>query len=479
MNDDHDRATYPYRFERTATAGELQERYGDLKAGEETRAEVRVAGRLMSMRRQGKAAFADLRDAAVSMQLFAQQNVLGEETLDRFERLHVGDIIGATGEVIRTRRGELSVRLTDFTVLAPCRRPMPEKWHGITDVEVRYRQRYLDLLLNEAPRAAVTGRARTNAAIRRHLEERGFIEVETPVLQSIPSGAVARPFVTHHNALDLELFLRVAPELFLKRLLIGGLDRVYELNRSFRNEGISPRHNPEFTMLEAYEAYVDFNDTMDLVESLARAISMEVVGKLQIEHGDEELDLEAPFRRMTLFEAVAEATGENLLDAWTDGDSGRIRDFARSNDVRLQDRWDTGKVMLEIFEGTAEKRLTQPTFVTGFPKEVSPLAKDHRSIPGFTEHADLIVAGIEIAPIYSELNDPEEQRRRFEQQAAVASAGDDEAAVPDAEFLEALAYGMPPAGGFGFGVDRYIAILLGLPSLREVILFPTLRPEAR
>jgi lysyl-tRNA synthetase class 2 len=479
LNNDHDRATYPYRFERTATAAELQERYGDLKAGEETGAEVRVGGRLMSMRRQGKAAFADLRDAAVSMQLFAQQNVLGEETLDRFERLHVGDIIGATGEVIRTRRGELSVRLTDFTVLAPCLRPMPEKWHGITDVEARYRQRYLDLLLNEAPRSAVTGRARANAAIRRHLEQRGFIEVETPVLQSIPSGAVARPFVTHHNALDIELFLRVAPELFLKRLLIGGLDRVYELNRSFRNEGISPRHNPEFTMLEAYEAYVDFNDTMDLVESLARAISMEVVGKLQIEHGDEELNLEAPFRRMTLFEAVEEATGENLLDAWTDGDSGRIRDFARSNDVRLEDRWDMGKVMLEIFEGTAEKRLTQPTFVTGFPKEVSPLAKDHRSIPGFTEHADLTVAGIEIAPIYSELNDPEEQRRRFEQQAAVASAGDDEATVPDAEFLEALAYGMPPAGGFGFGVDRYIAILLGLPSLREVILFPTLRPEAR
>jgi lysyl-tRNA synthetase class 2 len=479
LSNDHDEPNYPYRFERTVTADDLQERYADLKAGDETGAEVRVAGRLMSIRRQGKAAFADLRDSGVSIQLFGQQNVLGEQALDRFERLHVGDIIGATGEVIRTRRGELSVRVADFTVLAPCLRPMPEKWHGVTDVEVRYRQRYLDLLLNEAPRSALAGRARANAAIRRHLEERRFIEVETPLLQPIASGAVARPFATHHNALDIELFLRVAPELFLKRLLIGGLDRVYELNRSFRNEGISPRHNPEFTMLEAYEAYVDFNDTMDLVESLTRAIAMEVVGKLQIEHGEETLDLEGPFRRITLFEAVREATGEDLLEAWTDGDVERLRGFARANDVRLEDRWDVGKVMLEIFEGTAEKTLRQPTFVTGFPIQVSPLAKDHRSIPGFTEHADLTIAGVELAPIYSELNDPEEQRRRFEQQAAVASAGDDEAAVPDADFLEALAYGMPPAGGFGFGVDRFIAILLGLPSLREVILFPTLRPEAR
>jgi lysyl-tRNA synthetase class 2 len=232
-------------------------------------------------------------------------------------------------------------------------------------------------------------------------------------------------------------------------------------------------------MLEAYEAYVDYNDTMDLVESLTRAIAMEVTGKLQIEHGEETLDLEAPFRRITLFDAVEESTGEDLLGPWTDRDSERIRGFARDNGVRVEDRWDDGKVMLEIFEGTAEKGLSQPTFVTGFPKEVSPLAKDHRSIPGFTEHADLTIAGVEIAPIYSELNDPEEQRRRFEQQAAVASAGDDEAAVPDADFLEALAYGMPPAGGFGFGVDRFIAILLGAPSLREVILFPTLRPEAR
>jgi lysyl-tRNA synthetase class 2 len=430
----------------------------------------------MSLRRQGKAAFADLRDGGASIQLFARENVLGEQAMDSFAHMRVGDIVGVSGEVIRTRRGELSVSVADFTVLAPCLRPMPEKWHGITDVEVRYRQRYLDLLLNDAPRAAAAGRARANAAIRNHLEERGFVEVETPLLQPIASGAVARPFATHHNALDIELFLRVAPELFLKRLLIGGMDRVYELNRSFRNEGISPRHNPEFTMLEAYEAYVDFNDTMDLVEALSRAIAMEVVGKLHIEHGEETLDLESPFRRITLFDAIEEATGENLLDVWTAEDDEGLRSFARDRDVRLADRWDSGKVLLEIFEGTAEKTLRQPTFVAGFPKSVSPLAKDHRSIPGFTEHADLTIAGVEIAPIYSELNDPEEQRRRFEQQAAVA-LGDDEAAVPDADFLEALAYGMPPAGGFGLGVDRYLAILLGLPSLREVILFPTLRPE--
>jgi len=468
---------YPYRFERTATAADLQERHAELKAGEETGTEVRVAGRLMSLRRQGKVAFGDLRDGGASIQLFAQQNILGEEAMEAFERMHVGDVVGASGEVIRTRRGELSVRIGDFMVLAPCLRPMPEKWHGITDVEVRYRQRYLDMLLNEAPRSAIAGRSRANAAIRRHLEDRGFVEVETPLLQPVASGAVARPFVTHHNALDIELFLRVAPELYLKRLLIGGMDRVYELNRSFRNEGISPRHNPEFTMLEAYEAYTDFNDTMDLVESLVRSIAHEVVGKLQIEHGEETLDLEAPFRRLTLFDAIAEKTGTDLLEAWTNGASDAIRHLAKTHDVRLEERWDTGKVILEIFEATTEKTLRQPTFVTGFPKEVSPLAKDHRSIPGFTEHADLIIAGVEIAPIYSELNDPDEQRRRFEQQSAVARTGDDEAAVPDQDFLEALAYGMPPAGGFGFGVDRFLAILLGLPSLREVILFPTLRPE--
>ena len=471
-------SSYPYRFERTTTAAEIRERFESLQAGDETGTEVRVAGRLMSIRRQGKAAFADLRDGGASVQLFAQQNVLGEEAMDAFEHMHVGDVVGISGEVIRTRRGELSVRVADFTVLAPCLRPMPEKWHGISDVEVRYRQRYLDMLLNEAPRSAVQGRAKANAAIRRHLEERGFVEVETPLLQPIASGAVARPFSTHHNTLDMDLYLRVAPELYLKRLLIGGLDRVYELNRSFRNEGISPRHNPEFTMLEAYEAYVDFNDTMDLVEDLTRAIAQEVTGKLHIEHGEETLDLESPFRRITLFEAIAEATGEDLSGVWNDGNADAIKRFATDREVRVEDRWDAGKVLLEIFEGTAEKGIRQPTFVVGFPKEVSPLAKDHRSIPGFTEHADLTIAGLEIAPIYSELNDPDEQRRRFEQQAQVASAGDDEAAVPDADFLEALAYGMPPAGGFGFGVDRYLAILLGLPSLREVILFPTLRPEA-
>ena len=469
---------YPYRYERTATAAEVQERFGDIDAGAETGATVRLAGRIRTIRTHGKVAFADLQDATGTVQLFAQHGVLGDEGLERFSALGVGDIVGTDGEVVKTKRGELSLRVVEVTLLAPCLRPMPDKWHEMTDVERRYRQRYLDLLANPTPRRVIEARANLNATIRSFFDGRGFLEVETPLLQPIASGAVARPFVTHHNALDIDLYLRVAPELYLKRLLIGGLERVYELNRSFRNEGISARHNPEFTMLEAYEAFADYNDHMTLVESLVRTIAEKVTGAPEMVIAGRTLDLSRPFRRATMFEVVAEATGKDLGGIWEAQDGDALQGAARQLEVRVDPKWAPGKIMAEIFETTTEKELVEPVFVTGFPKEVSPLAKDHRTIPGFTEHADLVIGGLEIAPIYSELNDPAEQRRRFEQQAAVRAAGDEEVALPDEDFLEALAYAMPPAAGFGLGVDRLLTLLLDQPSLREVIMFPTLKPEA-
>ena len=461
---------YPYRYERTTTIGPLRERHSDLGSGTDSGERASIAGRIMTKRDHGKIAFADVKDSTGRLQLFAQQEVLGDAAMEGFLGLGAGDIVGAEGEVIMTRRGELSLRVDSVTLLARCTRPLPEKWHGMSDVEARYRQRYLDLISNPVPERVLHARARTNSAIRAFLEARGFIEVETPLLQPIAGGAVARPFVTHHNALDIDLYLRVAPELFLKRLLIGGAERVYELNRSFRNEGVSTRHNPEFTMLEAYEAYVDYEDTMALVEGLVVAIG-EAVGS--------ELKLDQPFRRMTMFEAITEATDRDLEPAWSSADHGSIEEQARELGVKIEAGWSPGKVLFEIYEMRVEKELTEPTFIVGMPKDVSPLAKDHRTIEGFTEHADLVIGGVEIAPIYSELNDPDEQRRRFEQQAAVGASGDQEALLPDADFLDALAYGMPPAGGFGLGIDRLLMLLLDLPSIREVIMFPTLKPEAQ
>ena len=471
--------SYPYKFERTARVADLRERFDDLEAGVETDVDARIAGRIRSIRSQGKAAFADLSDGDDRIQLFARMEGLGEAGMEMFTSLHVGDIVGVTGLVMKTRRGELSIKVAEVEVLAPCLKPMPEKWHGMTDVERRYRQRYLDLLVNEAPRAALKARSATNAAIRDFFIDRGFLEVETPLLQSLAGGAVARPFVTHHNTLGIDLYLRVAPELYLKRLLIGGLDKVFELNRSFRNEGVSTQHNPEFTMLEAYEAYVDYEDTMALVEDLTRAIAQRVTGGLTLSDGDDDdIDLEPPFERTTIFEALEERTGENLRPLWDAQDLEGLRAAADRLNVKIDPAWPGGVIVMELFEALVEKTLRRPTFVMGFPKEVSPLAKDHRTIPGFTEHADLIIGGVEVAPIYSELNDPEEQARRFEQQANARAAGDEEATMRDEDFLEALEYGMPPAGGFGFGVDRFLMLLLGSPSIREVIIFPALRPEA-
>lgn len=473
-----DQRIYPYRFERTALAEAVRERHKDLEAGTGSGQIVRVAGRIRTTREHGKIAFADLEDPTGRVQLFAQHAVLGDDAMAGFLALSIGDIVGVEGEVVMTRRGELSIKVTMVTVLAPCLRSMPEKWHGVSDVEVRYRQRYLDLIVNPEPRRAVEARSSANAAIRSYMSERGFLEVETPLLQPIAGGAVARPFVTHHNALDMELYLRIAPELYLKRLLIGGIEKVYELNRSFRNEGVSTRHNPEFTMLEGYEAFADYEDTMTLVEGLIKEVARSVNGTLSVEIGGSEFDLDAPFKRVSMFQAIADATDVELLEDWQGGDPDAMRRAAKGLDLRVKDDWTPGRIVMEIYEERVEKNLLHPTFVMGFPKDVSPLAKDHRTVAGFTEHADLVIGGVEVAPIYSELNDPEEQLRRFEQQARARATGDDEAQPADADFLEALAYGMPPAGGFGLGVDRLLMLLTGLESIREVILFPTLRPEA-
>ncbi|CAN5739548.1 lysine--tRNA ligase [soil metagenome] len=472
-------SSYPYSFERTSSAGELMEAWSALEPGASSGYRASIAGRIMSLRGHGRVAFADLRDGSGTVQLFAQQNALGAEGMAAFKDLNAGDIVGATGEVIRTRRGELSLKVDDVVLLAECKRPMPEKWRGMTDVETRYRQRHLDLIASPESRGMVEARAQANATVRRFLAERGFIEVETPLLQPNAGGAIARPLVTHLDALDTDLYLRIAPELYLKRLLIGGFERVYELNRSFRNESISTRHLNEFTMLEAYEAYVDYEHTMALVESLVCAVAEAVNGSLELDRCEEVLDLGTTFRRMTMFDAIEVATGRDLEAAWYAGDEAELVSVARSFGVLPEESWGPGKVLAEIFEATAERKLIEPTFVAGFPKEVSPLAKDHRFLPGFTEQADLIIGGVELAPIYSELNDPEEQRRRFEQQAGARAAGDAEATLPDDDFLEALAYGMPPAGGFGLGMDRLLTLLTGAGSIRDVVLFPTLWAASR
>jgi len=468
---------YPYGYERTATAAEITQRWGHLEpgAGAPDDALVRVAGRLKTVRAHGGIAFADLADASGGIQLFAQKSILGADGLQHFSRLGVGDIVGAEGGVMRTRRGELSVVVTSITLLAPCLRPMPEKWHGLSDVEARYRARHLDLLFNERSLQLVAARAAANKAIRGFMEQRGFLEVETPLLHPIAGGAVARPFATHHNALGVDLYLRIAPELYLKRLLIGGMERVYELNRSFRNEGVSTRHNPEFTMLEGYEAYVDYEHTMSLVESLVLTIAGAVASAAGADGVAGKLS--PPFRRVSMFDAIEEATGVDFARLWEARDWAGLRRAAGGLGAGAEEERRPGAVVAELYETHVEKSLAEPTFVAGFPVEVSPLAKDHRTIEGFTEHADLVIGGVEVAPIYSELNDPDEQRRRFRMQAADRAAGNKEAALPDEDFLEALAYGMPPAGGFGLGIDRLLMLLTGAPSIREVILWPAMRPQ--
>jgi lysyl-tRNA synthetase class 2 len=465
---------YPFRFERTAYAADLHERFADLDAEASTGERVVVAGRLMGMRDIGSLAFGVLQDDSGRIQLFAEEGRLGEG-FGPFTDLDAGDWVGAEGEVITTRRGELSVAVDSFTLLAKGIRPLPEKWHGLKDVEQRHRQRYVDLIVNERAREIALARIETIASLRRSLADRGYVEVETPLLHTIASGAHARPFETHHNALGMDMYLRIAIELHLKRLLVGGIERVFEIGRVFRNEGVSTTHNPEFTMLEAYLALGDYTDMIELFEGVVVEAAERVVGGTDVEFGGRPLSLAAPWARIDYYSSVSEATG---VDWSPDMDLEAARASAAAVGVDVEDAWPIGKIAAEVFEQEVEPTLWEPTVVLDYPKEISPLAREHRSRPGVVERFEVIVAGTELGNAFSELNDPVEQRRRFEAQVEARAAGDDEAHPMDEDFLRALEYGMPPTGGVGIGVDRLVMLLTGEESVREVILFPHLRPEA-
>ncbi len=464
---------HPYRFQPTHTLAQVRERWGGLSPGEETGEQVTVAGRLVAKRDLGRLAFGVLREGSADIQVFCQSQVLGEEGMEAFSLLDVGDWIGAQGEVVTTKRGELSVRPRQLTLLAKSVRPWPEKWHGLEDVEQRYRQRELDLIVNPDSRQVFEVRAAASAALRQVLDDRGFVEVETPMLHPIPGGAAARPFVTHHNALDVDLYLRIAPELYLKRLVVGGFPRVYEMNRVFRNEGMSPRHNPEFTMLEVYQVYADYTDMMELTENLLQAAAKEATGGLELTYQGRPLSLSGRWPQHTVLELASEAVGRELS---YDMPVEELRRLCRDHGAAVDDSWRAGKIIFELYEELAEAHIWDPVFVTEHPMETSPLARSHRTKKHVVERFELVVTGRELANAFSELRDPDEQSDRFEEQARARAAGDEEAMVVDEAYLTALELGLPPTGGLGVGVDRLVMLLADVPSVRDVILFPTLRP---
>ncbi|WP_457642150.1 lysine--tRNA ligase [Persephonella sp.] len=439
------------------------------------REKVSVAGRLISFRDQGKAAFGHIQDADGKLQIYFRRDTLGDEKYNEaMEILDIGDILGVEGELFRTMTGELTVEINDFKLLSKSLRALPEKWHGLKDVELRYRRRYVDLIANPKAREIFKIRSKAIKSLREFLESKGFMEVETPILQSVASGAMAKPFITHHNALDIDMYLRIAPELYLKMLIVGGFNRVYEIGRNFRNEGIDTTHNPEFTMVEFYAAYMDYNDLMDLTEELFRKILMDTVGTLQIRWEGQELDFSKPFRKLPFFDALKKKTGK---DKEFFLDEEKARTFAKEVGIPKAETLTHLKILDKLFEYFIEEDLVQPTFVIDFPKILSPLAKTHRDDPDLVERFELIVNKQEIANAYTELNDPEDQRDRFLQQLKEKAAGDEEAMDIDENFLTALEYGLPPTGGEGIGIDRLVMMLTDSSSIREVILFPTLRPE--
>ena len=470
---------FPNDFRRDSEAASLLEKFGNEEndALEANPVEVRIAGRLMTRRVMGKAAFAHVRDESGDIQIYAQRDALPEGVYNSvFKKLDIGDIVGLTGVLFKTRTGELTVNVRDFRLLVKSLHPLPEKYHGLTDIETRYRRRYVDLLVNQESRDVFRKRAATITALRRFLDRRGYLEIESPIMQSIPGGANARPFVTHHHALDVDLYLRVAQELAIKRCLVGGFEKVYELNRNFRNEGLSTQHNPEFTMLEYNEAYVDFVDYMDLTEEMLREVAGEVTGKTCLSYQGEKIDFSARFNRLTMAEAVCEHNSQLSLADCADPDAlARCAASAGLEDVQ---QLTAGELLLTLFEETVESKLTAPTFITGYPAEVSPLSRRQDNDPEFTDRFELFAAGRELANGFSELNDPEDQAQRFREQAQAKAQGNEEAMFYDADYVTALEYGLPPNAGGGLGVDRYVMILTDSPSIRDVLLFPHMRPES-
>jgi lysyl-tRNA synthetase class 2 len=477
---------YPTKYEFTHTIAQILAAYSESQAEqlESSRVNVRVAGRIMAIRLMGKAGFAHLQQDGQRLQIYVKKDAVGEKAFELYKLLDLGDHIGVSGYLFRTRTGELTVHVEDITFLSKDLLPLPEKWHGLTDVELRYRQRYVDLFMNPEVREVFLKRARLIQSMRRVLNEHGFVEVETPMMQPIAGGAVAKPFITHHNTLDMDLYLRIAPELYLKRLTVGGFDRVYEINRNFRNEGISTRHNPEFTMLEFYQAYTDYRGVMDLTQQLIIQAAKDVAGEMKTKWGEQELDWsEANWRRMTMREAI--------IEYWPEaGAKPSLPDFSSPDSVKaLVDRFNAahshmaydpkeplGKTIANLFEAVAEEHLTQPTIIYEFPTAVSPLSKQKPDEPEWTERWEIYIGQMEVANGFSELNDPEDQRRRFEQQLSERERGDEEAHQMDEDYIRALSYGMPPAGGVGVGIDRLTMLLTGSQSIRDVILFPLLRP---
>jgi lysyl-tRNA synthetase, class II len=468
---------YPVRFDRSHTLAEVREHWGErIETGETSDDAVSVAGRIVGFRVQGKLVFANLRERAAELQLFVNKAELGDDAFARFvDQIDRGDWVGVTGTVMKTKKGELSVNVKAFTLLSKALRPLPEKWHGLADTDTRFRQRYVDLIANDEARRIFAVRFGAIASMRAFLGERGFLEVETPVLHPILGGATARPFVTHHNALDTDFYLRVAPELYLKRLIVGGLDKVFEVARVFRNEGVSTRHNPEFTMLELYEAFADYTDMMRLTEQLIAGAASDTLGTTVVEWDGQTIDLTPPFARRTMIDLVKEYAGVSVHPSQPVED---VRKVCDDLDVKYESHWGSGKLLLEIYEKTTEANLIAPTYVCDYPVEVSPLARTHRDDPTLTERFELLIGGREIANAFSELNDPVEQRRRFEAQAELKRHGDAEANDVDDDYVRALEYGLPPCGGMGMGIDRIVMLLAGVTSIKEVILFPHMRPEA-
>jgi lysyl-tRNA synthetase, class II len=462
------------RFERSHLVSDIFEKYGELENEdlEGKNIAVTMAGRIMTKRGKGKAGFAHVQDLSGQIQIYVRQDAIGPEQYEVFNIVDLGDIVGITGHVFRTKVGELSVKVEKFELLSKALRPLPDKFHGLKDVEQRYRQRYLDLIMNDESKQTFIARSKIIRSMRNYLDSHGYLEVETPMLHSIPGGAAARPFITHHNALDADLYIRIAIELHLKRLIVGGLEKVYEIGRVFRNEGVSTRHNPEFTMIELYEAYADYKDIMALTENLVAHIAQEILGTTKIQYGEYEVDLTPQWKRLHMVDAIKEYTG---ADFWKEMSIEEARALAKEHGIEIKEHMDFGHIVNEFFEQRVEEKLIQPTFIYGHPVEISPLAKKNAEDPRFTDRFELFIVAREHANAFTELNDPIDQRERFEAQLKEREHGNDEAHLMDDDFIEALEYGLPPTGGLGIGIDRLVMLLTNSPSIRDVLLFPLMR----